>query len=55
MSHLVEVYAKDLGVKIGEPHFKPHFFPLLEENYITITMIIKFNLKNTIIGRRLYL
>jgi len=36
MSHLVEVYAKDLGVKIGEPHFKPHFFPLLEENYITI-------------------
>ena len=36
MSHLVEVYAKDLGVKIGEPHFKPHFFPILEENYITI-------------------
>jgi len=36
MSHLVEVYAKDLGVKIGEPHFKPHFFPLLEDNYITI-------------------
>jgi len=36
MSHLVEVYAKDLGVKIGEPHFKPHFFPILDENYITI-------------------
>lgn len=36
MSHLIEVYAKDLGVKIGKPHFKPHFFPILEENYITI-------------------
>ena len=36
MSHLVEVYAKDLGVKIGKPYFKPHFFPILEENYITI-------------------
>lgn len=36
MSHLVEVYAKDLGVKIGKPHFKPHFFPILEDNYITI-------------------
>jgi predicted fused transcriptional regulator/phosphomethylpyrimidine kinase len=36
MSHLVEVYAKDLGVKIGKPYFQPHFFPLLEENYITI-------------------
>jgi len=36
MSHLVEVYAKDLGVKIGDPHFKPHFFPVLEDNYITI-------------------
>jgi hypothetical protein len=36
MSHLVEVYAKDLGVKIGQPYFQPHFFPILEENYITI-------------------
>lgn len=36
MSHLVEVYAKDLGVKIGKPYFKPHFFPIIEENYITI-------------------
>lgn len=36
MSHLVEVYAKDLGVKIGDPIFKPHFYPILEDNYITI-------------------
>ena len=36
MSHLVEVYAKDLGVKIGEPYLKPHFFPILYDNYITI-------------------
>lgn len=36
MSHLAEVYAKDLGVKIGKPYFKPHFFPVTEENYITI-------------------
>lgn len=36
MSHLAEVYAKDLGVRIGEPIFKPHFFPVLESDYITI-------------------
>ena len=36
MSHLAEVYAKDLGVKIGKPFFIPHFFPITEENYITL-------------------
>jgi len=36
MSHLAEVYAKDLGVKIGEPIFKAHYYPIMEENYITI-------------------
>jgi hypothetical protein len=36
MSHLSEVYAKDLGVRIGEPIFEPHFYPVLEEDYITI-------------------
>jgi hypothetical protein len=36
MSHLAEVYAKDLGVKIGKPFFKPHFFPIIDTNYITI-------------------
>ncbi len=36
MSHLAEEYAKSCGVKIGEPIFKPHYFPILEEKYITI-------------------
>jgi hypothetical protein len=36
MSHLAEVYAKDLGVKIGEPILNPHFYPIVDENYITI-------------------
>ena len=36
MSHLAEVYAKDLGVKIGEPILIPHYFPILEDQYITI-------------------
>jgi hypothetical protein len=36
MSHLAEVYAKDLGVKIGKPFFAPHFFPVVDENYITL-------------------
>jgi len=36
MSHLAEVYAKDLGVRIGNPVFKPHFFPITHTNYITL-------------------
>jgi len=36
MSHLAEVYAKDLGVKIGKPVLQPHFYPVLEQDYITI-------------------
>lgn len=35
MSHLNSVYARSLGVKIGYPVFQPHFFPFLEEKYIT--------------------
>ena len=35
MSHLIEEYAKSLGVKIGEPTLDPHFFPILKEKYIT--------------------
>lgn len=34
--HLAEVYAKDLGVKVGTPQFTPHFFPCTFESYITI-------------------
>jgi len=36
MSHIVEVYAKDLGVKIGDPVVTDHFFPGLPDKYITI-------------------
>ena len=36
MSHLIEEYAKTLGVKIGNPHLVDHFFPTLHERYVTI-------------------
>jgi len=36
MSHIAEVYAKDLGVKIGRPQITDHFFPGLPNKYITI-------------------
>ena len=36
MSHIAEVYAKDLGVKIGKPVITEHFFPGLPNRYITI-------------------
>ena len=35
MSHIAEVYAKDLGVKIGKPTISDHFYPGLPEKYIT--------------------
>jgi len=36
MSHIAEVYAKDLGVKIGQPYITDHFFPGLPDKYITL-------------------
>ena len=36
MSHLAEEYAKSCGVKIGKPVLKTHYFPILEDKYITI-------------------
>ena len=36
MSHLIEEYAKSLGVKISEPIIRDHFFPTLPEKYITV-------------------
>jgi len=36
MSHIAEVYAKDLGVKIGRPYINDHFFPGLPDKYITL-------------------
>ena len=36
MSHIAEVYAKELGVKIGKPQITEHFIPGLPDNFITI-------------------
>lgn len=38
MSHLVEEYAKNLGVKIAKPIVSKHFWPLPFDNYITICL-----------------
>lgn len=35
MSHIVEEYAKNLGVKIGKPIITDHFYPVTSDNYIT--------------------
>lgn len=35
MSHLGILYAKDLGVKIGFPTLQPHYFPILQDKYVT--------------------
>ena len=35
MSHLIEEYAKSLGVKIGLPILADHFYPIPYEKYIT--------------------
>jgi hypothetical protein len=36
MAHLIEEYAKSLGVKIGKPVIVDHFYPTLHDKYITI-------------------
>ena len=36
MSHIAEVYAKDLGVKIGKPTITDHFYAGLPSKYITL-------------------
>ncbi|RPJ73066.1 MAG: hypothetical protein EHM20_12830 [Alphaproteobacteria bacterium] len=38
MSHLIEEYAKNLGVKIGKPVLTEHFFPVIPEKYITVSV-----------------
>jgi len=45
MSHLVEEYAKSLGVKIGKPIFEPHYLPITDEKYITIHVDNKIDSK----------
>jgi hypothetical protein len=36
MSHIAEVYAKELGVRVGKPEITKHFIPGLPDNFITI-------------------
>ena len=36
MSHIVEEYAKELGVQIGKPTITEHFYPGLTDKYITL-------------------
>jgi hypothetical protein len=45
MSHLVEEYAKNLGVKIGKPVFEPHYMPITDEKYITFHVDNKIDSK----------
>lgn len=35
MAHLAKIYAADLGCKIGYPVLQTHFFPVLQEKYLT--------------------
>tara|TARA_R100001443_G_scaffold28656_1_gene41860 strand:- start:400 stop:1533 length:1134 start_codon:yes stop_codon:yes gene_type:complete len=37
MSHLIEEYAKSLGVRISKPIVSDHFFPINLDKYITLT------------------
>lgn len=35
MAHLASCYARSLNCKIGNPVFQPHFYPLLQEKFVT--------------------
>ena len=53
MSHLIEEYAKSLGVKIGKPVLNDHFYPILDEKYITIHTDNKIDSKNILLYKYL--
>ena len=36
MSHILEEYAKSLGVYISKPIISEHYFPICEEKYIEL-------------------
>jgi hypothetical protein len=36
MSHIIEEYSKNLGVKISKPMLSKHFWPIMHDKYITI-------------------
>ena len=46
MGHLIEEYAKSLGVKIGKPVLVDHYYPTLHNKYITIHADDKIDSKN---------
>lgn len=46
MGHLIEEYAKSLGVKIGKPVLVDHYYPTLDDKYITIHSDDKIDSKN---------
>lgn len=46
MAHLIEEYAKSLGVKIGKPKLLDHYYPTLFDKYITIHTDDKIDSKN---------
>ncbi len=46
MSHIAEEYAKSLGVKIGYPVLRSHFFPLVSDKYVTLQTAKKFEARN---------
>ena len=45
MSHLIEEYAKNLGVKIGKPIFPTHYMPIVDDKYITVHVDNKIDSK----------
>lgn len=45
MSHLIEEYAKNLGVKIGKPIFPTHYIPIIDDKYITVHVDNKIDSK----------
>lgn len=45
MSHLIEEYAKNLGVKIGLPIFLTHYMPIVDDKYITVHVDNKIDSK----------
>jgi hypothetical protein len=46
MSHLIEEYSKNLGVKISKPIVSKHFWPIIHEKYITICTETQIPSKN---------
>jgi len=46
MSHILEEYAKNLGVLISKPIISQHYFPIVEDKYIVINLDDSIQSKN---------